>query len=211
MERAPRLVVFALSMVLAVFAGGARAGDRFDFVKASAGLERACADTAKFVGYAVPCPRQVPRGLFAESGGGGCAGGVVFAPFRSVATCEGAGGWRGWVVGAGATPGGMHVILTAAPRVMPSIAKLVNGPAWYPNARVQLLGRSRVRGWLVRWAFVPAATNDGSQFSDAVVATWSAGGHSYAVGFRAGVGGRAVARALAERLLEGLALVGPRG
>ncbi len=211
MERGPRLVVCALSLVLAVFAGGARAGDGFDFVKASAGLERACANTANFVGYAVPCPLQVPRGLRAESGGGGCAGGVVFAPFRSVATCEGAGAWRGWVAGAGVTPGGMHLVLTAAPRVVPSIAKLVNGPAWYPNAHVQLLGRSHVRGWLVRWAFVPAATNDGSQFSDAVVAAWSTGGHSYAIGFRTAVDGRTAARALTERLLEGLALVGPRG
>jgi hypothetical protein len=210
-KRASRLVALALGLVLAVPAVTAPARYRFDFVTASPGLKRACADTAKFVGYAVPCPLQVPRGLFAESGGAGCATGVVFAPFRSVATCEGARGWRGWVAGAGATPGGMYVVLTAAPRVMPNIAKVVNGPAWYPNARVQLLGRSRVRGWLVRWAFVPAATNDGSQFSDAVVAAWSAGGHTYAIGCRAAAGGRAVARALAVRLLEGLSLAGPRG
>ena len=105
----------------------------------------------------------------------------------------------------------MHFALTAAPRAKPSIAKLVNGPAWYPSARVQPLGSSRVRGRLVRWVFVPAATNDGSQFSDDVVAAWSARGHGYAIGFRAGAGGQAVARALGERLLEGLALVGPRG
>ena len=67
---------------------------------------------------------------------------LVFAPFRSIATCEGARGWRGWVAGAGTTPGGARFALTAAPRVEPDIAKLVNGPAWYSGEHVQLLGRS---------------------------------------------------------------------
>ena len=131
----------------------------------------------------------------------------MFAPFRSVATCEGARGWRGWVAGAGTTPGGARFALTAAPRVEPDIAKLVNGPAWYSGAHVQLLGHSRVNGHLVQWALVPAATNDGSQFSDAVAGVWSAGGHSYAIGFAA-AGGKAAARTLGRRLLEGVALVG---
>lgn len=202
------LVTFACATTLALApAQSAAAHDRFGFVKAPAGLKRVCGATAKFVGYAVPCPLEVPRGLFAESGRGGCAAGIVFAPFRHRATCEGARGWGGWVAGAAATPSGVHLALTASPRVEQAIAKLVNGPAWYPGARVRLLGRARVRGRLVRWTFVPATTNDGSQFSDAVVAAWSEGGHSYAIGFRAN-GDLAAAKALDARLLKGLALVG---
>jgi hypothetical protein len=171
---------------------------------------RMCTATARFVGYAVPCPLTVPRELSADTSGGGCAGGVVFAPFRRAATCQGARGWRGWVAGASSTPGGTHLALTASPRLEPDIAKLVNGPAWYRGARVRLLGRSRMRGWSVRWAFVSAGTNDGSQFSDAVVASWSTSAHSYAIGVRSGAR-LTDQRALVERLLEDVALVGPHG
>jgi hypothetical protein len=207
MRRVLSLLACAGALVLAASAASAAARDRLGFVTAPAGIKRTCTATAKFVGYAVPCPLEIPRGLFSEGGDDRCGGGVVFAPFRRAATCEGARGWRGWVAGMSATPGGAHLALTASPRVEPDIAKLVNGPAWYPGARVRFLGRSRVRSWLVRWAFVPATTNDGSQFSEAVVATWSTGGHSYAIGFRA-AGDLATAKALDERLLEGLALVG---
>jgi hypothetical protein len=207
MEGVPKLVACALSLVLTGFAGSAQARDRLDFVKTPAAVERACSVTAEFVGYAVPCPREVPRGLVAESGGGGCAGGVIFAPFRNARTCEGARGWRGWVAGAGVAPDDVHVALIASPHVEPDVAKLVNGPAWYPGARVQLLGSSRVGGRLIRWAFVPAATNDGSQFADAVAAAWTAGGHSYAIGFRVPAGGRAAARVLGQRLLASVTMV----
>ena len=95
-RRSGSLACSALSVALCAVAAGRRRRP-LDFVTAPAGVKRACAATAKFVGYAVPCPLEVPRGLFGESGGGGCAGGVVFAPFRSAATCEGARGWRGWV------------------------------------------------------------------------------------------------------------------
>lgn len=210
MERMLKLVCCAVSLIFTAFAGSSPAGGRLDFVTAPAALKRACVATARFVGYPVPCPLLLPRGLAADSSDTRCAGGLVFAPFRSVATCEGARGWRGWVAGAGTTPGGARFALTAAPRVEPDIAKLVNGPAWYSGAHVQLLGHSRVNGHLVQWALVPAATNDGSQFSDAVAGVWSAGGHSYAIGFAA-AGGKAAARTLGRRLLEGVALVGAQG
>ena len=138
----------AATLVVTAFAGSSPAGGRLDFVPAPAALKRACFATARFVGYPVPCPRLLPRGLVADSTDARCARGLVFAPFRSIATCEGARGWRGW--------------------------------------------------------------NDGSQFSDAVAAVWSAGGHTYAIGFVV-AGGKAVARALGERLLEGVALVGAHG
>ena len=209
MRRIVSLLACAGTIVLASTAGAA-GGDRLGFVAAPAGMKRACAATARFVGFAVPCPLVIPRGLFPEGGDSRCAGGVVFAPSRRAATCEGARGWRGWVAGMGATPGGAHLALTASPRVEPDVAKLVNGPAWYPGARVRFLGHSRIRNWLVCWVYVPAATNDGSQFSDAVVAAWSAGGHSYAIGFRA-TGRLAAAKALDARLLAGIALVGGGG
>lgn len=203
-----RLCACLAAIALSEPAHGA-ASDGRDFVRAPGSVLRACVATAKLVGYPVPCPLSLPRGLTADPGGGGCAGGLVFTPYRSVATCPGAHGWRGWVAGAGSAPG-MSLSLIGVPRLEPSIAKVVNGPAWYPAARVTPLGRSRVAGRLVRWAFVPAATNDGSQFSDSVAAVWSSRGHSYALGVRA-AGGPAVERALVVRLLEGLTLVKPPG
>ena len=140
----------AATLVVTAFAGSSPAGGRLDFVPAPAALKRACVATARFVGYPVPCPRlPEPRGLVRPIRPTPVARVASCSlRFRSIATCEGARGWRGW--------------------------------------------------------------NDGSQFSDAVAAVWSAGGHSYAIGFVV-AGGKAVARALGERLLEGVALVGAHG
>jgi hypothetical protein len=211
MKRSTRALGLCACLAVVALAGppNGAASDGIGFVNAPKSVLRGCIATARLVGYPVPCPLSLPRGLTPDSGGGGCAGGLVFTPFRSVATCSGARGWRGWVAGAGSAPG-IALSLTAAPQLEPSIAKLVNGPAWYPAARVTRLGRARVGDRLVQWAFVPAATNDGSQFSDAVAAVWSSRGHSYAVGVRA-AGGRVAERALLVRLLEGLTLVKPPG
>jgi hypothetical protein len=65
-------------------------------------------------------------------------------------------------------------------------AKLVNGPAWYPKARVRPLGWERINGRRMRSVYVPPATNDGSAFMHHVVLIWTESGHTYGVGFHVG-------------------------
>ena len=72
---------------------------------------------------------------------------------------------------------------TASPHVLTNAAKVVNGPAWFPNERVRPLGRVTIRGWHMRIDYVPPATNDGSAFMSHVVLVWTVGDHTYAFGF----------------------------
>ena len=66
---------------------------------------------------------------------------------------------------------------------MADYAKVVNGPAWYRDARERMLGWVKVNGRRMREVFVPPATNDGSAFMSHVVLIWTEGGHTYAFGF----------------------------
>ena len=59
----------------------------------------------------------------------------------------------------------------------------MNGPAWYPTAKVRLLGWVSINGRRMRSVFVPAATNDGSSFSNHVALIWTTGGHTYGIAF----------------------------
>jgi hypothetical protein len=101
-----------------------------------------------------------------------------------------------------------HLVLTASPTPLRDDAKVVNGPAWYPKARVRPLGRATVDGWHVRAVFVPPATNDGSAFADHVVLIWTVGRHTYGIGFHDVSGIRATLE-LDEALVRGVRLVGP--
>jgi len=113
--------------------------------------------------------------------------------------------WRGWVVGSSVTAT-QHLVLTASPKPLDSDAKLVNGPAWYPGARVRLLGRVASNGWQMHSVYVPPATNDGSAFADHVVRIWAAGRHTYGVGFHKVGSVRATLR-LDEQLARHIRLV----
>ncbi len=137
------------------------------FVQAPPRLLRECSATARVVGYAVPCPMKIPKGL----GLGG-----VIGPAE--------GSWRGWAVGSTAV-GVHHLVMTASPRPLRDYAKVVNGPAWYRGQRVDPIAWVRIRGVRMRAVFVPPATNDGSAFMHHVVLIWTAGGHTYGVGFHA--------------------------
>ena len=88
------------------------------------------------------------------------------------------------------------------------MAKLVNGPAWYLQARVKLLRTLAISGWHVQAVFVPQATNDGSAFAHHVVLIWTVGSHTYGVGFH-DVKGVLRTLALDERLVRSIKLVGP--
>jgi hypothetical protein len=95
----------------------------------------------------------------------------------------GCGTWRGWVVGSSGFGYDQHLVITASPVPLRNYAKVVNGPAWYPRARVRPIGSVIVNGRLLRAVFVPPATNDGSAFAHHVVLIWTVGGHTYGVGF----------------------------
>jgi hypothetical protein len=140
----------------------------FRFVRASARLLAACRETAREVGYAVPCPKEVPKDL--------TQAGLIAADQAPT--------WRGWVFGS-TSVGSDHLVLTASPRRLANYAKLVNGPAWYPKARVKLLAWVTVGGRRMRVVYVPPDTNDGSAFAHHVVLIWSVGQHTYGIGFHA--------------------------
>jgi hypothetical protein len=176
------------------------------FVPATAGVIAACHATARAVGYAVPCPTKVPQGL-TETGRAGPTACVLHIIGPS---CGGGGSndpWRGWVVGSSSTPY-QHLVLAVSPRALHNAAKVVNGPAWYPTARVNPLTWVTINGWRMRAVFVPPATNDGSAFARHVVLIWTLGQHTYAVGFH-DVEGLRQTFLLDEKLARNITLVRP--
>jgi hypothetical protein len=88
----------------------------------------------------------------------------------------------GWVVGSSET-NDQHLVIHASPRPVRNAAKVVNGPAWYPGARVRPLRSLTINGWRMRAAYVPVKTNAGSAFMRHVVLIWTVRGHTYGIGF----------------------------
>ncbi|MDX6437883.1 MAG: hypothetical protein QOF45_466 [Gaiellaceae bacterium] len=153
---------------------------RLTFVPASSELIASCRTTARAVGYPIPCPAKVPHRLTETrvNGPSGCALHII-GP-AGMGGCPKS--WRGWVVGSGETPTD-HLVITASPQPLHNYGKVVNGPAWYPNALVKPLGWITVGHTRMRAVFVPQATNDGSAFANHVVLIWTVGQHTYGVGF----------------------------
>jgi hypothetical protein len=172
-------------------------------VQASAELRGRCRATANEVGYPVPCPTRVPEGLTATRGIGGCELDII-GP-GGVGGCARA--WRGWVVGSSET-NDQHLVIVASPRALRSDAKVVNGPAWYPSARVRGLRSLTINGWRMRAVYVPFGTNAGSAFARHVVLIWTARGHTYGVGFHS-VHGLRQTLDLDVALARGIRLVTP--
>jgi hypothetical protein len=99
-----------------------------------------------------------------------------------------------------------HLVISVSPYPLVDPAKVVNGPGWYPAARVRPLRTMRINGWRTRAVYVPFGTNAGSAFARHVVLIWTVGGHTYAVGFHDVAGiqktlGLDVALARATRLV----------
>ncbi|MDQ3858553.1 MAG: hypothetical protein M3327_08935 [Actinomycetota bacterium] len=175
------------------------------FVAAPKELIAACRKTAHIVGYPVPCPTRLPKGLTETGANGQTRCGLDIIGAGGVGEC--AKSWRGWVVGS-STTGDQHLAITASPKPLRSYAKIVNGPAWYPKARVKPLAWVKSNGWRSRAVFVPEETNDGSAFIHHVVLIWTVGGHTYGVGFH-NVRGVQETLTLDEELVTGIKLVGP--
>ena len=101
-----------------------------------------------------------------------------------------------------------HLVLTASPTRLENYAKVVNGPAWYPQARVTPIAWIRINGWRMRAVFVPQASNDGSAFAHHVVLIWTVGDHTYGIGFHDVTGIQPTLR-LDEELARNIKLVAP--
>lgn len=101
---------------------------------------------------------------------------------RAAYISSGSGPWTRWVVGS-TSVAGQHLVVTTSPHVLRDFAKLVNGPGWYPEARVRPITTVSVRGWKMQAVFVPQGTNDGSAFAHHVVLIWTVGQHTYGLGF----------------------------
>jgi hypothetical protein len=209
-----RTLVLALALV-ALLSGGCSDGGEVSvtgarpkpsasrLVQASPELHGKCRATANEVGYPVPCPTRVPEGLTATRSIGWCQLDIM-GP-GGVGRCGRA--WRGWVVGSSET-NDQHLVIVASPRVLRNDAKVVNGPAWYPSARVRLLQRMTINGWRMQAVYVPFGTNAGSAFARHVVLIWTVGGHTYGVGFH-NVHGLRPTLDLDVALARGIRLVAP--
>jgi hypothetical protein len=90
--------------------------------------------------------------------------------------------WRGWVIGSSETAD-QHLVIVASPRAIREDEKVVNGPAWYPGARVRPLRSLTLNSRRMRAVYVPPGTNEGSAFADHVVLIWTVGEHTYGFGF----------------------------
>jgi hypothetical protein len=176
------------------------------FISAPTSLSRQCEQTARIVGYAVPCPTRIPRGLRpTEQGSNPC-------PFEIV----GAGGcdkvrltgpWKGWVFGSSevAEPP-EHLVIQASPSAV-SYGHAVLGPLSDPlRERVRVGGWVQVGDWHARWVSVPAVTSERAMRGHEAL-VWTAHGHTYAIGFHA-FQSRKKARMMDLQLLSGTKLVG---
>lgn len=177
--------------------------DGISFVPAPPDLLAKCRATAKTVGYPVPCPTRVPDGLVASRGRPGCQLDIIGPGGQG----ECAKSWRGWVAGSSETRD-QHLVITASPRPLANYAKVVNGPAWYPAARVRTLAWTTISGWRMRAVYAPQDTNAGSSFANHVVLIWTVGQHTYGIGFHNDQGIAETLR-LNEALARGIEFVDP--
>jgi hypothetical protein len=196
------LLVLALGAV--VLAPAAAQGASVRFVAAGPALRAACRSTAREVGYPVPCPTRVPANLESVGGRPGCTISIIGAG-RQCPNTHGC--WCRWVVGS-SSDGVQSLVLEASPWPLQSYAKVVNGPAWYPAARIRPRGFVSVGGRRMRVVWVPALTNDASSFSDHVALIWTEAGHTYAIGFQ-NLDGFGATLELDLELAAGIRLVAP--
>jgi hypothetical protein len=186
-----RMLVLALALVVALASGGCSDGGEVSvtetprssaslLVQAPPELHVKCRATADEVGYPVPCPTRVPEGLTATPAIGRCELDIIGPGAADRKACGNA--WRGWVVGSSET-NDQHLVIVASPHPLQSDTKVVNGPAWYPGARVRPLRSLTINGWRMRAVYVPVKTNAGSAFMRHVVLIWTVRGHTYGIGF----------------------------
>jgi hypothetical protein len=208
------ILVLAVALAVALVSGGCSDGGEVSLteppkpttsllVQAPPELRVKCQATADEVGYPVPCPTRVPDGLTATRAIGRCELDII-----GPGAGEGCGNaWRGWVIGSSET-NDQHLVIVASPRPLRSEAKVANGPAWYPGARVRPLHSLAINGWRMRAVYVPVKTNAGSAFMRHVVLIWTVRGHTYGIGFHK-VHGLGATLDLDAALARGVRLIAP--
>ena len=177
--------------------------DRSVLVRAPEAFLQACRDTARIVGYPVPCPSKILAGGTPPPQVTSCRIGPIGA--AGLGGCSHA--WRGWVVGSMQTSQ-HHLVLQASPEPIRSLSRMINGPGWYPGASEVPLGTVHVGGRTMRVVYADPSTNDGSIFSGHLVLVWTTGGHTYALGFHLG-GSRRETQILNEAVARSVSLVSP--
>jgi hypothetical protein len=187
------------------------------FVPAGAKVMRQCREAARTLGYAVPCPTRIPRGLVGTPLGipnrqgqfqtpRGCQPRFPIAglsPCRSVPS-----GQKNWVFGSSqvALPR-EHLVIRGSPRPIHDYATALAVRGLDPTKRVEVGAWITLHNWHARWVFVPVRGNE-SIFLGHVALVWTTGGHTYAVGFH-DWNRRAVTRAMDVELVRHIELVNP--
>lgn len=209
-HRSPRSFV-QIARTPATTGGAVSAVRSVELARAAPSVATECQLTADAVGYSIPCPALLPMGMTATPTVHSCAFAVV-APT----------GWAGcptthapgWVFGSSQVEVGpgigdapfQHLVLQAAPRIVQSPSRAIDGPDVYPG-NVIPRGRVTMDDETMSWYFVPM--DNPSAFRGHLILMWSESGHTYVCGFHSS-GTSGLARALDLELVRHLTIVKPR-
>ena len=146
-----------------------------ELVPASDEVRRQCERAAAELGFAVPCPGVLPKGSYSTP--------PLVEGCRLRLVGPGCFVWHRWLVGSIEFPSTLrvgHLLVQGSPRPR-SPVRFVYGPAWWPEATVQIIGRDRIRRSTARWIEVP----DGSEslFGGHLLLMWTESGNTYGIGF----------------------------
>jgi hypothetical protein len=144
-------------------------------VRASATVRSQCERAAQELGYPVPCPGVLPKGSFSTP--------PVIEGCRLRLIGPGCFQWRRWLAGSIEFPSKVrvsHLVIQGSPRSEPP-ERFVHGPAWWPGAKVEVVGRERLRGRSAQWIRVPECS--GATLGGHLLLMWTEDNHTYGVGF----------------------------
>jgi hypothetical protein len=192
----------------ALLAAGCGAGDGWesartrvagvDLVPASSAVRRQCQRAAEELGYPVPCPGVLPKESYSTA--------PIIEGCRLRLIGPGCFQWRRWLAGSIEFPSRVrvsHLVIQGSPRPEPP-ARFVHGPAWWPGAKVEIVGRDRLRGRPAQWIRVPE--DSGATLGGHLLLMWTESDHTYGVGFHGYDRG---ARALDLAVSSSLTMVAP--
>jgi hypothetical protein len=170
-----------------------------------------CTKAARTLHYALPCPAMLPSIVLGDYG-------TCSTTFMSANPC-GTGQWRGWMTATGGinasgraeTPStDEHFVMEATPFRTTNYNLIANGPVWASMGRphtVQALGWITIGGSRMRWIYVSQNTQ-GSAMAGHIMLIWSAGPHTYALGFH-NLWGKPLNEALDVAVAQHLRMVQP--
>ena len=187
------------------------------FVPTGVAVIGQCRVAARTLGYAVPCPTLIPRGLVGTPIGIPTRDGKFQTqpgckprfPIAGLSPCKPiSNDQKNWIFGSSqvALPR-EHLVIRGSPRPINDYATALGVEGLDPSKRVKLGGWITLHGWRARWVFVPVRGNE-SIFLGHVALVWTTGRHTYAVGFH-DWNRRAVTKAMDVELLRSIRMVAP--